>query len=296
MIRFLSSFFIVFFLMSEIASAQVYKRPDDMEYFKEKEPPTALDAESAYIFVRLGKTSKKWAPAPTFIRELTATEAADYDVVKREKFTKANAKNEKKRTKRLEEKAKAEKRGEPYTKTVPGVLNYEQFSFEYEPVSNVYVTIPQKKYRKTDYGRDLFFSVKPGRYVLFNVGGVCMCLGTVEFDVKAGVVTDLGMIVSDLADRDGEVSQYQEIEMATKDHGVYRTGFPYVASAVRPYSETMDFPAELSGLNRVGVEYQAKGQLPLYFGTMIDRIPAIPGILDYRDGKVVDARTGQVVD
>jgi len=208
MIRFLSSFFIVFFLMSEIASAQVYKRPDDMEYFKEKEPPTALDAESAYIFVRLGKTSKKWAPAPTFIRELTATEAADYDVVKREKFTKANAKNEKKRTKRLEEKAKAEKRGEPYTKTVPGVLNYEQFSFEYEPVSNVYVTIPQKKYRKTDYGRDLFFSVKPGRYVLFNVGGVCMCLGTVEFDVKAGVVTDLGMIVSDLADRDGEVSQY----------------------------------------------------------------------------------------
>jgi len=58
----------------------------------------------------------------------------------------------------------------------------------------------------------------------------------------------------------------------------------------------MDFPAELSGLNRVGVEYQAKGQLPLYFGTMIDRIPAIPGILDYRDGKVVDARTGQVVD
>jgi len=93
------------------------------------------------------------------------------------------------------------------------------------------------------------------------------------------------------------VSPYEEIEAVTKGHGIYKTGFAYSASAVRPHTGDMEVPAELASFKRVGADYRAKGKMPMYFSTMLDRLPAIPGVLSYRDsGEVVDARTGQVLN
>ncbi len=176
------------------------------------------------------------------------------------------------------------------------MLTYDQFVFEYKPVTNVYGVAARKEYRKTNYGRDMFFKLMPGNYVLYDVGGVCMCLGSVQFQVKAGQITDLGMIISDIVDRDGAVSPYEELEEVTKNHGIYRTGFAYTASAIRPYTPDMDFPAELATFARSGAEYRAKGKMVMYFSTMLDRLTAMPGVLSYRGDKVVDERTGQVLD
>jgi len=292
----LFSIFIAALFVAETAFAQAYKRPDDMEYIKQKEPITELQPDRGYIFFRLGKTSKKWEPAPTFIRQLSDAETTAYEAVKQEEFAKAKAKNEKKRTKRLAAKAKAEEKGEPYTRNIPPVLTYDRFVFEYEDVRNVYMVAARKEYRKTDYGRDMFFTLNPGNYVLYSMGGVCMCLGSVQFEVQAGEITDLGFIVSDFMDRDGAVSPYEEIEAVTKNHGIYKTGFPVVAAAVRPFKSDMDIPPELAGLKRVGVEYRAKGKMPMYFSAMLDRLTAVPGVLGYRGDKVVDERTGQVLE
>ena len=296
MMRLFTVLTILLAFTAQTAAAQVYQRPDDMEYIKQKEPLTQLQPDMGYIYLRLGKTSKKWVPAPTFIRQLTDAEMTAYEEVKAGKFKKAFEKNEKKRAKRMAAAEKAKAKGEPYTKTIPGVLTPERFVFEYEAVSNVYMVAARKEYRKTDYGRDMFFTLKPGNYVLYNMGGVCLCLGTVQFEVKPGEITDLGFIVADFMDRDGEVSPYAEIEETTKNHGIYRTGFPYVVSAVRPYKTEMEIPAELAGLKRVGAQYNAKGKMPMYFSTMLDRLPAIPGVLGYRGDKVVDERTGQVLE
>ncbi len=95
MMRRIVIFFMAVLVFSEIASSQAYQRPDDMDYFKQKKAPTVLEADSGYIYVRLGKTSKKWAPAPTFIRQLSDEEIADYEIVKTDLFAKAKAKNEK---------------------------------------------------------------------------------------------------------------------------------------------------------------------------------------------------------
>jgi len=194
MIKFVSILIAVFCMMAEMASAQIYKRPDDMEYFKEKKVPTEINPDTGYVFVRLSKTEKRWMAAPTLIRQLSDSETAAYDVVKQEKFAKAKAKNDAKRTKRLKQKSEAEESGVPFTKSIPPVLTYDQFVFEYEDIRNVYLVEPRKEYRKTDFGRDMFFSLNPGNYVLYNVSGVCMCLGTVQFEVKAGEITDIPIL------------------------------------------------------------------------------------------------------
>ena len=37
-------------------------------------------------------------------------------------------------------------------------------------------------------------------------------------------------------------------------------------------------------------------KMPIHFSLMLDRLPEIPGVLSYRGDKVVDARTGQVLE
>ena len=123
-----------------------------------------------------------------------------------------------------------------------------------------------------------------------------MCMGSVQFEVKPGQITDLGTIVSDLYDRDGEVSSFPEIEAVTKNHGVYRTGFGYSASAIRPYTPEMSFPEELSAMKHVPAEFHAKGRMPMYFSTMLDRLGEMPGVLSYRSDKIIDERTGKVIE
>lgn len=286
----LSAFFV------QTAAAQVYQRPDDMEYFKQKKAPTALEADSGYIYVRLAKSHKRAMAAPTFIRQLTDAELTTYETYKKEKFAKAKAKNEKRRAKRIADKAEAKAKKMTYNKSIPPVLTYERFVTEYTDVSNVYQVLARKEYRKTDDGRDMFFSLRPGNYVVYDLAGVCMCMGSVQFQVKAGEITDLGMIVTDFYDRDGEVSKFPEIEAVTKDHGEYRTGFAFSASAIRPYTPEMSFPEELASMKHVPAQFHAKGKMPMFFSTMLNRLVPMPGVLGYRGDKIIDERTGQVIE
>jgi len=295
MIRLIAFLSLTLCLFIQTATAQVYQRPDDMEYFKQKKAPTSLDPDAGYIFVRLAKSANKFMAAPTLIRTLTAEEHSAYEALKKQKFAKAKAKNEKRRAKRIADKAEAKKQRQPYNKSIPPVLTYDRFVIEYKDVSNVYQVWARKEYRKTDRGREIFFKLTPGNYVVYDLAGVCMCMGTVQFQVKAGEITDMGMIVSDVYDRGGQVSEFPEIEAVSKNHGEYRPGFPYSASAIRPSTTEMGFPEELAGFKRVNADYRAKGKMPMYFSTMLDRLVPMPGVLSYRQDKVIDERTGQTL-
>lgn len=283
-------------LLAHTATAQMYERPDDMEYFKQKKAPTALEADSGYVFVRLAKSSNKWMVAPTLIRQLTDEEFNSYETLKKQTFAKAKAKNEKRRTKRLADKAKAKAERKPYNKSIPPVLTYDRYVMEYKDVSNVYMVYARKEYRKTERGRDMFFKLAPGNYVVYDLGGVCMCMGSVQFQVKPGEITDMGMIVSDFYDRDGKPTEFPEIDAMTKGHGVYRTGLAASASAIRPATPEMSFPEELAGLKRVNADYRAKGKMPMFFSSMLDRLAPMPGVLSYQEDKIIDVRTGQPVE
>ncbi len=152
-------------------------------------------------------------------------------------------------------------------------------------------------------GRDIYLmSVKPGTYILAGpafgaphgflyddkfVGrmAACMCMGTVKFDARPGVVTDLGMILSVRADKPIAVP-----ELAGYERNIDSSEM-YLAMTVRPESADMPLPDALKPLPRADADYRAMGPFPNYFGSAIDRLAPVPGVLDYdKDGHVVDLK------
>lgn len=61
---------------------------------------------------------------------------------------------------------------------------------------------------------------------------------------------------------------------------------------VIPYAATMSRPDRLNGLPVVAAERRAGDKMPNYFGVLISRHPALPGVLRYERDRVIDDRTG----
>ena len=144
-------------------------------------------------------------------------------------------------------------------------------------------------------GEELTFILpaKPGTYVVGAVGwvggayaflGNCLCLGTVKFEAKPGVITDLGTFTAARDDIPTTIPQLQKYVRATD------TIDPVpVITLLQPFADGMSVPAEVSSLPKSAADYRAAGSFPNYFGAIVDRLPPIPGVLDYdKDGRVVD--------
>lgn len=135
-------------------------------------------------------------------------------------------------------------------------------------------------------------AVKPGTYVYYGpiilapngVAGTCYCMGTVQFEVKPGVITDLGnfLLVGPGADPDfpkrelqgSEFGLYQPQELANV-YGPVRYGVPTSLKA---------YPTEQA-------DFRAHGPLGNYYGITVARMPPAKGILAYdRKGAVIDLK------
>lgn len=149
----------------------------------------------------------------------------------------------------------------------------------------------------TDNVRILLASGKPGRYILagaaeggmsYTTRGVmytCLCLGTVQFEAKAGVITDLGTLLLARDDRPSPIP-----ELARQVHGRSFDVAPVpLVLGIRPYVASMAVPDTLASFPRQAAAYRAFGPFPNYFGAPIDRLAPVPGVLDYdKDGHVLD--------
>jgi hypothetical protein len=154
----------------------------------------------------------------------------------------------------------------------------------------------------TDDLRILLTSGKPGRYILAGAayGGMseytrgamntCLCLGTVQFEAKAGVITDLGTL---LLARDDKPSPFPELAGQVRGKSLDIAPLP-VDVAIVPYAQTMTVPDVLANLPRQTAVYRAYGSFPNYFGAPIDRLAPLQGVLDYdADGHVKDLGQGK---
>ena len=71
-----------------------------------------------------------------------------------------------------------------------------------EGIAKVFRTDSGAAYEKTAETKTYVQALPPGRYVIAGVafkgmGGVtCMCMGTVAFEAKPGMLTDLGYLLS----------------------------------------------------------------------------------------------------
>jgi hypothetical protein len=154
-------------------------------------------------------------------------------------------------------------------------------------------------------GNDTFSyltSVKPGTYIYYGpvmvapgggVAGTCDCLGSVKFEVRAGVVTNLGTYLLS-APQPAHDHDVMTREAWTRiEEKAARTGKPADPGilAQPPLDYTM--PTSLSAWPAVQPEFFASGKLNNFYGILISRLPPIPGVLAYRRDTVIDARTGE---
>ncbi|MEL1249452.1 hypothetical protein [Aurantiacibacter gilvus] len=145
--------------------------------------------------------------------------------------------------------------------------------------------------------------VRPGTYVWYgpvmydtNQGfvGACNCMGTVMFDVVPGVVTDLGDFLTAApryADRGG--AQMEEFGNFSV---VGLLGSRTVSLPTQSREPSFGLPESLAAWAGEPVEFRAAGKMNNFYGTLVDRLPPIDGVLEYRRDQVIDARTGEVLE
>jgi hypothetical protein len=140
-------------------------------------------------------------------------------------------------------------------------------------------------------------AVDPGTYRLYgqilegangNAIGFCLCMGSVQFDAAHGKITDLGSwrypLVEALRDK-----------VEPSWNGLTKGKGGLTAMRVEPMRADDPVPASLAGLPREAAAYRAAGKIDNFFGVMIERLTALPGILSYRRDEVIDERAGQAV-
>lgn len=146
-----------------------------------------------------------------------------------------------------------------------------------------------------------FNEVKPGTWIYYGplllgangaATGECFCLGTVRFEVKPGVITDLGNALSNAPQWDSEMDVARlELREANRKR---------IAAGKNPLPEpkgpvTYGLPASLASWPSVRAELHASPKMNNYLGTTVTRMAPIPGVLSYHRDVVVDERTGQEI-
>ena len=119
------------------------------------------------------------------------------------------------------------------------------------------------RFAKGEKGASVYLrELKPGRYRIYGSGqmsasqAVCFCMGSVAFDVKAGEVADLGMLVA--------------------------------PDGLMPVTDAMPTDARLAQWTVRPAHYRAVGKLPNYFGVNVSRIQPIPSVIAYDRDRIVD--------
>lgn len=145
-------------------------------------------------------------------------------------------------------------------------------------------------------------AIKPGTYIYYGpvmvvpgggAAGMCNCMGSVKFEVKAGVVTDLGNSLSVLPQGQTpfDVATLRAMDRVKVKEA--KSGKPAKMVPTPPLAYGL--PASLKDWPSIRAEFSASGKVNNYFGVTVTRMYPIPGVLEYKRDQIVDARTGNEV-
>ena len=248
----------------------------------------AADPRQSYIFFR---TSRKMGLL--FMRETNAAEAEaeraavlvdarrDYQEMLSEwRETEAGCQGERAATSRCRD-----RRPEPAEPTL------ESAAAMLEPDRNIEPVLRNPVFGEEGGAFTYLVAVRPGTYVLYGQrdgrgsgwAGVCLCMGSVRFEVAAGQVADLGTVTYPALDA---AAARPSADSAFTDTGP-------ASIAIVPPRPDARLPARLSALTMVPARLHAAGKMSNLFGLHIDRHPALAGVLRYERDLVIDDSTGQ---
>lgn len=145
-------------------------------------------------------------------------------------------------------------------------------------------------------------AVKPGTWIWYGpifmgangaAMGVCQCLGSVRFEVKPGVITDLGTSLADAPhwEAENDVARLLVKETNAKRAAAGKEPLKALSSGTVKYG----LPASLRDWPSVQAELHASPKMNNYYGIVVSRVAPIPGVLAYHRDVVVDERTGQEI-
>lgn len=149
---------------------------------------------------------------------------------------------------------------------------------------------PLVRYTKKD--RNTYLQeVKPGTYIWAGggpTGPICLCMGTVKFEAKAGTITNLGNMLQALPRTDLEPVKRltpAEIKAIKRQNDLLPPGS----------QPNMAVPDSLKAWPVVEAELHAAGKMNNLWSMTVGRLAPIPGVLSYRRDTVIDERTGQAL-
>lgn len=227
--------------------------------------PFASRPDRAYLFMRIPKSSIGWLGA-AWIRVPRPDELAAYEIAKRAAFDKAGAK----------------------------AGDYQSFAFDDGKQNNVYGIDLGKAFVDQGESRSFLVEVEPATYVLAGVANQramshCFCLGTVEVQAQAGVVTDLGTILLDRADRP---ASQPELASVSNLGTMARIDYILFAGAVRPAHKG---DAPVGGIQVVPGAYRASAPFVIQSAMLPNFLAPLPGVLEYRRGEVFDVKAQKIL-
>jgi hypothetical protein len=257
-----------------VAAAQFAAAAAARDQFNQKDAVT-IDPQKSYIFYR----ARSRLPV-RFIREASPEEIVAWRAERAAALVRAQAGYERDVARyrlavRTCETRSCRDRPEP-----PVRATEENFDFPPPEADNFLLVASGPQFSRDGEESSYLVAVPPGTYAIYGSSGMlatgvahmCQCMGTVRFAAPAGQVVDLGMI-----------------RFPYNDAGLRVIEAPTIA----PYTPAMARPPRLNGLPVIPAELRAADKIPNYLGGMINRHPALPGVLRYERDRVIDDRTGR---
>ncbi|NJM50740.1 MAG: hypothetical protein HC843_07565 [Sphingomonadales bacterium] len=237
--------------------------------------PTQLKNDMAYILLRTS-TAKTglFTLQPVFLRIPNEEELADYQKAKKAAYEKALPD--------LQKKAQ--------NNQVPTI---EQFSFDYEGKANSFVA-SSKEFLTDGNMRTILLEVPIGKYILYgstnmsNTLVTCNCLGTVGFEVKAGIITDMGSVYTDKVHKKSPLPHLED----NLGPSMFNYGYIF-GQALVPVAEDVVYPDFLKALPIEPARFEVIKQYYEPGAASINRLAPISGLLGYKRGKPVDLRVAE---
>ena len=266
--------------------------PPVREYKPVADKPVAeIDPAKSYIIVQT-----ETATPLTFIRRPDKEDIDDYLRRRNEALAKAHGKWEKKQANWVRDAAAWDKGGSsrtgprPVKPVEPTDANLAFPAIEQE---NMVSIGPFNRFAK-EKGRSVFLHmVPPGHYAFYGpviiaaaAGGTCLCMGSIQFEVKPGQIVNTGTMVGTwMAERAKAKAEGRPVPPIS-------TEFPgkLTTTSWQPPAPDDKVDPRLAAFTIVPADLRASGRVPNYFGLQIDRLTPVPGVLDYDRDKIIDVK------
>jgi hypothetical protein len=251
--------------------------------------PVVVDPQRSYIFYR-----SKVKLAMRFLRDVSAADREIYDADRAKAYEKAKKSYDRdlavwrSKDRAYNAAAESERMHMPRPHK-PDAITPDDFPFPAAETRNFVEVSAGPQFGKSDAGYTYLIAVPPGTYTLYGqltenqngIFGVCLCMGSLKFEAKAGEIVDMGEI---------GYPRVAPIEAGAKADSFAIMMTP--ALSIVPAEASAALPDRLKGLPVVQADLRAADKMPNYFGISISRIAPLPGVLAYERDKVIDLKAG----